>query len=342
MAVKRTDLDLLTDESAKQLAIADNRASELSLDWNPDVLKALSEEVDLTGLFSDEELAAILASGASAELLTDEDEVPDPPKVAKTKLGDLYLLGPHRLLCGDATSAGDVARLMGGTSADCVWTDPPYNVAYQTKLSKDEAVARNRRTDGLEVMNDAMTPAAFIEFLVKALGNACKSTISGGAIYIAHADANGLAFRESFIASGWSLRQCLIWNKQIFVMGRQDYHWKHEPILYGWKEGAAHHWYADRSQTTVDEAGGAGRVLHRQQQRSRQYDSRSFRWVWHNADRLREDQSPVPHDGTGPNLRRRHRRTLAERYRKEGNPRWKGQQTSQQTSRVVTPSSRQR
>jgi DNA modification methylase len=247
VVVKRTDLDLDTDQRAKELAIADNRASEVSLSWDVDAIKAM--EIDPGKFWSPDELEKMF--GIKSDLLTDSDDVPDAPTVPTSKAGDLFALGDHRLLCGDSCKLADVLRLMQGDLADCMWTDPPYNLAYQTELSHDEAVARHRRKDGLEVMNDSMTDVEFNAFLLATLGNACEVSKPGGAVYVAHAGANGETFRNAFDASGWSLRQCLIWVKNIFVMGRQDYQWKHEPILYGWKPGAAHHWYGDRSQTTV-------------------------------------------------------------------------------------------
>lgn len=170
----------------------------------------------------------------------DQDEIPAPPKVAKTKPGDLYTLGRHRLLCGDATNLSDFQKLMGGEMADMVWTDPPYNVAYEGKTK-----------ESLTIQNDSMTDDMFYKFLFDAYTNLFMSTKEGGSIYVAHADSEGVNFRKGMIDAGWMLKQCLIWVKQTMVMGRQDYHWRHEPILYGWKPGAAHTWETDRKQTTV-------------------------------------------------------------------------------------------
>jgi len=170
----------------------------------------------------------------------DEDEAPEPPVEPVTRRGDVYQLGKHKLICGDSTVLDDVQKLMGNDKADMVWTDPPYNVAYEGKTK-----------DALKIQNDEMSAENFYQFLYDAYSNMLMFTKAGGAIYVAHADSEGMNFRKALIDSGWLLKQCLIWVKQALVMGRQDYHWKHEPILYGWAPGASHNWYSDRKQTTV-------------------------------------------------------------------------------------------
>jgi DNA modification methylase len=168
---------------------------------------------------------------------SDEDDVPDNVE-PRTKLGDIYQLGRHKLICGDATSLNDLDKLMAGEQADAVWTDPPYNVNYEGGT-------------GLKIKNDDMTADQFYQLLHDAFSNMLVHTKGGGAIYIAHADTEGMNFRKAMVDSGWLLKQCLVWVKHSLVMGRQDYHWKHEPILYGWAPGASHNWFADRTQTTV-------------------------------------------------------------------------------------------
>jgi len=238
VAVQRTDLDLETDPKAKGLALADNRVGQLGLDWDAAVLNELAGDLDLSAFFTESELGSIFA-----ELPTDssaDDDVPSAPTVARTIPGTLYRLGGHRLLCGDATKIGDVERLMGGERADMVWTDPPYNVAYVGKTE-----------DSLTIENDRMLDGEFRQFLCDAFTAAFAVTEAGGAIYVAHADSEGENFRGAVRESGWLFKQCLMWAKNSMVLGRQDYQWKHEPILYGWKPGAAHKWFSDRKQTTV-------------------------------------------------------------------------------------------
>lgn len=193
---------------------------------------------------------ARLTPGAPKAGLTDPDDVPDLLKEPAVQGGDVYALGEHRLMCGDSTDAATVERLCAGQPADIVWTDPPYGVAYQTKLSREEAVARRRRTDGLEVSNDGLTPERTRELIVAALRLAPLKP--GGAFYVASPSGDmETVFRAALEEVGFALRQQLVWVKDVFVMGRQDYHWRHESVLYGWRDGAAHHWGGGRSQDTV-------------------------------------------------------------------------------------------
>lgn len=182
--------------------------------------------------------------------LVDVDDAPDVPDEPTVKRGELYALGDHRLLCGDATDADDVRRLFGDLGeADLLWTDPPYGVAYQSKLSTEEAVARHRRTDGLEVSNDqpedipALLAATFAHAPLRA----------GGAFYVASPSGGDVlpAFYAALAGAGMPVRQQLIWVKDAFVLGRHDFHYRHEPVLYGWKDGAAHAFHGGRDQDTV-------------------------------------------------------------------------------------------
>ena len=171
----------------------------------------------------------------------DEDPgAQEPPEQPRSEYGRIYQLGPHRLMCGDSTSEKDVARLMGGEKADMWITDPPYNVAYEGKTA-----------DALTIENDSMGDSDFREFLVKAYKSADSAMSEGAIFYIWHADSEGYNFRGACFDIDWKVRQCLIWKKSVLVMGRQDYHWKHEPCLYGWKDGAGHSWSNDRKQTTI-------------------------------------------------------------------------------------------
>lgn len=166
----------------------------------------------------------------------DESEV----KESICKPGDLWILGEHRLLCGDSTKPDDISRLMDGELADLWLTDPPYNVAYEGKTK-----------DRLTIENDNKGDSEFRDFLIACYAAANANMKGGAAFYIWHADSEGYNFRSACHEVGWKVRQCLIWQKNTIVMGRQDYQWKHEPCLYGWKEGASHNWYSDRKQTTL-------------------------------------------------------------------------------------------
>lgn len=173
-----------------------------------------------------------------------DGEEDEPPEVSDeepdSKPGEVYQLGPHRLMCGDATKIEDVEKLMNGQKADMIFTDPPYNVDYVGKTK-----------DALKIQNDKFEGDGFYQFLLDAFSNISAVSKSGAAMYVCHADSEGLNFRKSFIDAGFLLKQCIVWNKNSMVMGRQDYQWKHEPILYGWKDGGSHRWFGDRSQTTV-------------------------------------------------------------------------------------------
>jgi DNA modification methylase len=171
----------------------------------------------------------------------DRDELPDWELVElRVKRGELWQLGQHRLLCGDATQLADIQTLMGDDRASLYLTDPPYNVAYEGKTK-----------DRMHIENDEMDDSSFQLFLAKAFSAADQVMVPGAAFYIWLADTKRFYFEGAMIDVGWQLRQSLVWAKNSLVMGRQDYHWKHEPCLYGWKEGAAHFWGSDRSQTTI-------------------------------------------------------------------------------------------
>ena len=173
------------------------------------------------------------------ETIGDED-VPEVKEEAVSQLGEMYELGNSILMCGDSTSEDDVVRLMGGNKADLALTDPPYNVAYEGKTK-----------DKLRIKNDKMDDEPFFNFLRAAFTTMFGSLKAGGAFYIWHADSEGLNFRLAVKETGGKVSECLIWNKNSMVLGRQDYQWKHEPCLYGWKDGGGHGWYGGRAQTTV-------------------------------------------------------------------------------------------
>jgi len=235
-----------TEAQKRAYVIADNKLA-LNAGWDEEALRIemadlqeLGFDLDLVG-FSEDELGDLLAGEEEPQAgLTDDDEAGEPPVNPTTCLGDLWVLGRHRVLCGDSTKVSDLQRLTAGQMVDMWLTDPPYNVAYEGKTK-----------DALKIKNDAMGDSAFREFLAAAFGAADAVMKPGAVFYIWHADSEGYNFRGACRDVGWTVRQCLIWKKQTLVMGRQDYHWKHEPCLYGWKDGAGHLWAADRKQTTV-------------------------------------------------------------------------------------------
>lgn len=230
----------LTESEAHALALADNKVGELA-EWDDavlaEVLKGMAEAGDnIEGLgWSSNDIQKMITEPG-----TEDGEVMEPPAEPITKPGDLWLLGDHRLLCGDSTKAEDVERLMAGARADLMLTDPPYNVDYTGKTK-----------DALKVANDSMADEDFRKFLASCFSAAFDSLKPGASFYVFHADSEGYNFRGAVKDCGQTVRQCLVWVKDVLVMGRQDYHWQHEPCLYGWKEGAAHGWYSDRKQTTL-------------------------------------------------------------------------------------------
>ena len=204
--------------------------------------------------------------GVDCSFLTDTEPVEEMPErketeddeydeneheiEAKCKLGDIWQLGRHRLMCGDSTDASQVAKLLGGTNIQLYLTDPPYNVAY----GYDGAATEGHRKDGLVVLNDKMDNDKFEEFLTNAFNAANANMEKGASFYIFHSDGYSYWFRKALINTvDLELRENLIWVKNSMVLGRQDYQWRHEPCLYGWKKGSRHNWFSDRKQTTVME-----------------------------------------------------------------------------------------
>ena len=225
--------------TAVQYAIADNRTAELA-EWEDETLGLLLDGMDQQirdSIGFDEAEFNELMDGLVPKEVT-EDEVPETPEQPTTAPGTLWVMGNHRLLCGDSTRPEDVKRLMDGKRADLMLTDPPYNVDYEGG-------------NGLKIANDSMPDQQFRQFLTAAFRAAFDALKPGASFYIWHADSEGFNFRAAVADCAQKVRQCLIWAKNALVMGRQDYQWQHEPCLYGWKEGAAHGWYSDRKQTTV-------------------------------------------------------------------------------------------
>lgn len=228
--------DDLSEEQVKALRLADNKTAELA-DWDFDLLNdELLDiiDIDMTS-FGFEELL-----DARPDLEDEEDFDVDADVPAIVKAGERYQLGNHILMCGDSTNKEDVTKLLRGGVADLLLTDPPYNVNYSGGTKEK-----------LTIANDDMDDSSFYQFLIDAFANADSVMRPGAAFYIWHADSNGLTFRRACNDAGWQIRQCLIWVKNSMVLGRQDYQWKHEPCLYGWKDGASHYFVADRTETTV-------------------------------------------------------------------------------------------
>ncbi len=238
----------LSDMQKRALIIADNKLA-INAGWDRELLaieiEKLREDdynIDLLG-FADDEIDELLGSLTEEEAgMCDEDEVPEEWEEPVTEEGDIWVLGNHVVICGDSTDVAVIDRVAKPETVDCLITDPPYNVAYEGKTK-----------DKLKIQNDAMSNGEFRQFLVDAFVAASTALKKGAAFYIWHADSEGYNFRGACYDAALEVRQCLIWVKNTMVLGRQDYQWKHEPCLYGWKDGASHKWYGDRKQTTVIE-----------------------------------------------------------------------------------------
>lgn len=243
-------LDHLTDEERKAYTLAHNKLT-MNSDFDLDILNqelATFDTIDMGDfgfeLDIDTEEPEVIEDGFDVDT-----NIPDNPV---SQLGDIYQLGNHRLMCGDSTKAEDVEKLVGGVEIDLIVTDPPYNVGIGIE-DIEEAKIRKRRTDGLKIQNDEMDNEDFIDFLDKSFKNIYDHLKPGGAFYIWFASREVVNFQNALKDNYLSVKQELIWNKNSLVMGRQDYQWKHEPCLYGWKEGAGHYFVDDRTQTTVIE-----------------------------------------------------------------------------------------
>lgn len=238
-------LDGLSEAQRRAYVIADNKLA-LNAGWDETMLALEINDLAASGFdiglmgFSDAEMSYLNAEKHGG--LTHPDAVPETPVIPLSVAGDVWILGGHRLTAGDSTVQTDVERVMGGVMADCLWTDPPYNVNYQGTAGK--------------IKNDHMKDAAFRDFLRSAFGSAFTVMKPGAPAYIAHADTEGINFRGAFADTGFKISGCLIWRKNSLVLGRSDYQWQHEPILYGWKPGASHRWYGGRKNTTLLEIEG--------------------------------------------------------------------------------------
>lgn len=235
-----------TEAQKKAYIIADNRFAQ-DAGWDEELLRIEIEalqgmdfDVGLTG-FNDDEIADLFAGDDKSEAEDDDFDLSAAlEKASFVQRGDIWTVGRHRLMCGDATSAEDVAALMDGKKANLIVTDPPYNVAFES-------------SDGLFIKNDKMANDKFYEFLLSAFQNMAANLEKGGAAYVFHADTEGLNFRKAFVDAGFHLAGCCIWVKNSLVLGRSDYQWQHEPVLYGFLQNGKHYWSknAGRNQTTI-------------------------------------------------------------------------------------------
>lgn len=235
----------LTEAQRKAYILADNRLAELAT-WDMDIVAAELDwirdagiEIDVTGFELDDQ---VIDSEEIKELQVDAD-IGDAEKPLITKMGQVWQLGKHRLMVGDGTSLKDVRTLVGGSEIDLLETDPPYNVAVKNDY-------------GMTIKNDDMKDDDFRKFLRNAFDAAYSVMKPGAVFYIWHADSNGLQFREACENAGLTIKQNLIWVKNHFTLGRQDYQWRHEPCLYGWKEGAAHYFCGKRNISTIIKSAG--------------------------------------------------------------------------------------
>ena len=239
-------VDYLTEAQKKAYILADNRYAQ-DAGWDEELLRLEIEalegmdfDVSLTG-FNEDEISDLFAGADTSDTQDDDFDLSDAlEKAAFVERGDVWVVGRHRLMCGDATSEEDVATLMDGKKANLIITDPPYNVAFES-------------SDGLSIKNDKMENEKFYEFLLSSFKNMAVHLEKGGVAYVFHADTEGLNFRKAFIDAGFHLAGCCIWVKNSLVLGRSDYQWQHEPVLYGFLQNGKHYWSknAGRSQTTI-------------------------------------------------------------------------------------------
>lgn len=239
-------VDYLTEAQKKAYIIADNRFAQ-DAGWDEELLRIEIEalqgmdfDVGLTG-FNDDEIADLFDANGKSEAEDDDFDLSAAlEKASFVQRGDIWTVGRHRLMCGDATSTEDVAALMDGKKANLIVTDPPYNVDFKS-------------SNGLSIKNDKLENDKFYKFLLAAFRNMAANLEKGGAAYVFHADTEGLNFRRAFIDAGFHLAGCCIWVKNSLVLGRSDYQWQHEPVLYGFLQNGKHYWSknAGRSQTTI-------------------------------------------------------------------------------------------
>lgn len=237
-------VDHLTDAQKKAYILADNRMA-MDAGWDEELLAVEMQELQdlgydlaMTG-FDEKELADLFSDGTDSDAKDDDfDLTAALEKASFVERGDVWTVGRHRLMCGDTTSPEDVNTLMGDTKANLILTDPPYGVSFKS-------------ASGLTIQNDSMKNEEFYKFLLAAFQCMATHLEKGGAAYVFHADTEGLNFCRAFIDAGFHLAGCCIWVKDSLVLGRSDYQWQHEPVLYGFMQNGKHKWYSDRKQTTI-------------------------------------------------------------------------------------------
>ena len=237
-------VDHLTEAQKKAYILADNRMA-LDAGWDEELLSVEMQELQELGFdlsmtgFDEKELTDLLGVDTDGDAKEDDFDLSVAlEKAAFVRRGDVWTVGRHKLMCGDATSAEDVSALMGDTKANLILTDPPYGVSFKS-------------ASGLTIQNDSMKNEEFYTFLLASFQNMVTHLEKGGSAYVFHADTEGLNFRKAFIDAGFHLAGCCIWVKDSLVLGRSDYQWQHEPVLYGFMQNGKHHWYSDRKQTTI-------------------------------------------------------------------------------------------
>lgn len=235
-------VDYLTEAQKKAYILADNRMA-MDAGWDEELLKVELESLEgeafdlsLTG-FDEKELADLFKE--DSEIQDDDyDLTAALEKASFVEKGDRWIVGRHVLYCGDATNEEDVNKLMEDKKANLILTDPPYGVSFCSSA-------------GLKIQNDSLKNEDFYNFLLKAFKNMVTHVEAGASAYIFHADTEGLNFRTAFVDAGFHLAGCCIWKKDSLVLGRSDYQWQHEPVLYGFLKNGKHNWYSDRKQTTI-------------------------------------------------------------------------------------------
>lgn len=248
-------------EQRKAYILADN-ALALNAGWDYGLLASELQQLDGEGFdldligFDEDELAQLLAVGEEPEPNDrDPDDAPPEPEEPVSQPGDVWVCGAHRVCCGSALVLDDWDRLMRGERADAVWTDPPYRVDQGRKNRELDKWDGGDRSATGAIDNDKMSPAEFLQFLTDAFASLYAMMKPGAPIYVAHADIEGTAFRNAFVAGGLHLQSCLVWRKNSMVLGRMDWQSIHEPILYGYKKGSRHRWYGGRKNVSVVELG---------------------------------------------------------------------------------------